>query len=236
MSNICSNCGFDNEENAKFCKKCGNSLIPVSTPQKESFFSSNKVLIIAIAVILCVSAAVGAFVYMNMNQGPQLSDFGISEFVEGDEYLVALVDENGTPMEDKIIELVCYNDYGGSVRQLNFTDYEGKTSFPLDFMAGSYKIDVIYTDEDIPELGWRNVTQYTKTITIKEGPHSYFNEEFLEKNKNYLVNNVNITVNPDSYDYETISGYDDKGNEYAWFGGGWFHIEDISNGNVNVIE
>ena len=232
----CSKCGYENTDDAKFCKKCGNSLILNSSLQKESFLKANKVLVISIAVILCVGVIVGAFVYMNMNQGPHLSDFGISEFVEGDQYSVALVDENGTPMEDKLIKLICYNNYGGSVTQSNFTDYYGKTSFPLDFMAGTYKIDVIYTDEDIPELGWRNVTKYTKTITIKEGPYPYFNEEFLEKNKDYVVNNVDITVNSDSYDAETLNGYDDKGNQYAWFGGGWFHTEDISNGNVNILE
>lgn len=231
----CSKCGHENADDSRFCQKCGESLIKGSTQQKQSFFKTNKILIIAIAVIICVCAAVGAFVYMNMNQGPQLSDFDVSEFVEGDDYLVSLVDENGTPMEDKIVELICYNDYGGSVTMLNFTDYDGKTSFPLDFMAGTYKIDVIYTDEDIPELGWRNVTQFSKTITIKEGPYPYFNEEFLEKNKEYVANDADITVNSDSYNSETLYGYDDNGNQYIWFGGGWFHEEDINNGNVEII-
>ena len=232
----CSNCGHENVNGAKFCPNCGESLIPGSTPQKESFFKTKKVLIIAIAVVICVCIAVGAFIYMNMNPGPNLSDYGISEFTEGDEYIVSLVDENGTPMEDKLIELVCYNSQGGSVKILNFTDYYGKTSFRLDFMKGTYKIDVIYTDEDIPELGWRNVTKYSKTLTIKEGPYPYFNEDFLEKNKDYVVNDVDITVNSDSYKYETLTGYDDDGNQYVWFGGGWFHIEDINGGNIELID
>ena len=232
----CSSCGHENADGASFCQKCGSSLNQSSNPQKKSFFQANKVLIIAIAVIICVCVAVGAFVYMNMNHGPQLSDYEISEFTEGDEYIVSLVDENGTPMEDKIIELICYNNQGGSVRILNFTDYYGKTSFRLDFMKGTYKIDVIYTDEDIPELGWRNVTQYSKTITIKEGPYLYFNEEFLEKNRDYVVDDVDITVNSDSYEHETLSGYDDDGNQYVWFGGGWFHVEDIDNGNIKLLD
>lgn len=116
---------------------------------KALIFHANKVLIIAIVLIICVCAVVGALVYTNINQGLQLSDFGISEVVEGSEYMVSLVDENGTPMEDKIIEFVCYNGHGGSVNMLNFTDYYGKTSFRMDFLAGSYKIDVIYTGEDM---------------------------------------------------------------------------------------
>ena len=232
----CSSCGHQNVNGAKFCQKCGSSLSQNSTLEKKSFFKANKVLIIAIAVIIFVCSVVGTFVYLNMNQGPQLSDYDISEFTEGDEYVVSLVDENGTPMEDKIVELICYNGYGGSVTILNFTDYYGKTSFNLDFMKGTYRIDVIYTDEDIPELGWRNVTQYSKTITIKEGPYPYFNEEFLEKNRDYVVNDADITVNSDSYEQETLSGYDDEGNQYVWFGGGWFHIEDINNGNIELID
>lgn len=232
----CSKCGHENADDAKFCQKCGSSLESKTISDNESFFKRNKVLVIAIAAILCVAIVAGLFVYMNTNHGPVLKDYGISEFTEGDEYLVSLVDENGTPMEDKIIEFICYNDRGGSVRILNFTDYDGTTSFRLDFMAGTYKIDVIYTDEDIPELGWRNVTQYSKTITIKEGPYPYFNEEFLEKNKDYMVYDANITVNSDSYEYETLSGYDDDGNQYIWFGGGWFHNEDINNGNINLLE
>ena len=81
------------------------------TSQKESFFKANKVLIIAIAVIICVSVAVGTFVYVNMNHGPQLSDYDISEFTEGDVYLVSLVDENGTPMQSQYVEFICYNQY-----------------------------------------------------------------------------------------------------------------------------
>lgn len=233
---FCEKCGAEVSEDAKFCPKCGSTLAHVPSQKKESFFKANKVLVISIAAVILVCAAVGAFVYMNMNQGPQLSDFGISEVVEGSDYMVSLVDENGTPMEGKIIKLVCYNDQGGSVTMLNFTDYYGKTSFRMDFLAGSYKIDVIYTDEDIPELGWRNVTQYSKTITIKEGPYPMFNEEFIEKNKEYAVYDANITINSDSYDYETIRGYDEKGNKYSWFGGAWFHDEDINNGNVNILE
>ena len=89
----CSSCGHENAADAKFCQKCGSSLSQNLTSQKESFFKVNKVLIIAIAVIICVSVAVGTFVYVNMNHGPQLSDYDISEFTEGDVYLVSLVDE-----------------------------------------------------------------------------------------------------------------------------------------------
>ena len=230
----CLNCGYENSDDAKFCQRCGNSMIPDSTPQNQPFFKANKVLITAIAVIIAVCAVTGAFVYLNMNHGPQLSDFGISEFTEGDEYMVSLVDENGTPMENQYVEFICYNNYGGSVTISNTTDYLGKTSFNLDFMAGTYKIDVNYiqvNESTVPT--YTNVTGYSKQITIKEGPYPYFNEEFLEKNKEYIAYDANITINPD-YKSETLHGWDYDGNQYVWYGGGWFHVEDIDNGNVEI--
>ena len=232
----CSSCGHENETDARFCQKCGESLNQNSTPQKQSFFKSNKVLIIAIAVILCVCAAVGAFVYMNINHGPQLSDYDISEFTEGDEYTVLLLDENGTPMQNQYIDLICYNNHGGTVTLTNTTDYRGQTSFRLDFMADTYKIDVNYVidDQSIPEI--TNVTGFSKQITIKEGPYPYFNDEFIEKNKEYVAYGADIRVDPDSYyNSETIMGWDYDGNGYVWYGGALFNVNDINNGNVEII-
>lgn len=233
----CSSCGYENDDSARFCQNCGSTLIQNSTPQKESFFKSNKVLIIAIAVIICVFAVVGTFVYMNMNHGPQLSDYDISEFTEGDVYVVSLVDENGTPMQSQYVEFICYNQYGGSTTISNITDYQGQTSFILDYMASTYKIDVNYIllDESTDPT-YTNVTGFSKQITIKKGPYPYFNEEFLEKNKKYVAYTANITIDPDSYyNSETIHGWDYNGNEYVWYGGDWFNVEDIDNGNVDMM-
>ena len=234
---ICSNCGHENADDAKFCQKCGTALYQHPTPQNQSFFKANKVLIIAIAIIICVCAVAGTFVYMNMNHGPQLSDYDISEFMEGDEYMVSLVDENGNPMQNQYVTLICYNKYGGSVNITNTTDSGGHTSFRLDFMAGTYKIDVNHIIDDegtTPKI--ITSTGFSKQITIKEGPSHSLREEFLEKNKEYVARTANITVDPDSYyNSETMHGWDYDGNEYVWFGGDWFNVEDIDNGNVEII-
>lgn len=68
----CSNCGFENKDNAKFCTKCGNSLEaaePVST-------SSNNTKYIIIALIAIIILLVGVFGYlvMNSNSGPVQSN------------------------------------------------------------------------------------------------------------------------------------------------------------------
>ena len=55
----CSNCGFDNEQESKFCKKCGNPL------KSKSKLKDNKVLIICITIIICLIILVTAFALIN---------------------------------------------------------------------------------------------------------------------------------------------------------------------------
>lgn len=70
----CPDCGTENKDDAKFCKKCGASLDSIKTNvinnknnvQTEKK-SSKNILIIAVAVIICVAIVAGAFVMLNGN-------------------------------------------------------------------------------------------------------------------------------------------------------------------------
>ena len=172
---------------------------------------------------------------MNMNSGPTLSDFGVSEFVEGDDYSVLLLDENGTPMEGQLVVFTCYSTFGNTIMMYNTTDYYGKCSFDLCFTKGNYKIAANYVGGDF-DGGFDNITGFTKTITIKEGPYHLYDKELVERNIDYVVWNKTILVDPDSFKAETISAQDIDGNTYFWFGGAWFSQEDLNNGNVNVVD
>ncbi|WP_354669401.1 zinc ribbon domain-containing protein [uncultured Dubosiella sp.] len=56
----CQKCGFQNQEGAKFCKRCGGSL--------EKQKSSTRIWIVsAILIVVCVSAAV--FLHEKGNNG-----------------------------------------------------------------------------------------------------------------------------------------------------------------------
>ena len=60
----CQECGAENNDTAKFCKKCGESLNPqvVSHPPQKSKDNNNKTLIIAaIAIVVIVLAGVGVY-------------------------------------------------------------------------------------------------------------------------------------------------------------------------------
>ena len=72
----CPNCGEENGEGAKFCKKCGVALEAQdsSSDKGSSIFSDEPktqaksrkyIIIIGVVAILCVAAIAGAFLYLN---------------------------------------------------------------------------------------------------------------------------------------------------------------------------
>lgn len=69
---ICPNCGAEDKNGSKFCKKCGTPLTSEkNTPHKNQDNTqskmNNNVLIIAIAAVICVAIIAGAFVLTNTN-------------------------------------------------------------------------------------------------------------------------------------------------------------------------
>lgn len=108
MSKLCPSCGFENDDNAKFCKKCGTALPNDSDLNKKDISSSNanlndnkfssgtnknkssnNLLIIAIVAIFCVVVA-GALILSG--GGDQVAtvggiDFNVPEgFTENEDY------------------------------------------------------------------------------------------------------------------------------------------------------
>lgn len=65
----CSSCGYENKSNAKFCTKCGGSL--VKTEQSAQASSSNNlkyIIAILVVVIVVLGASIGYFA-LNSNSG-----------------------------------------------------------------------------------------------------------------------------------------------------------------------
>ncbi|WP_407394081.1 zinc-ribbon domain-containing protein [Methanobrevibacter sp.] len=73
MVKFCSECGFENKEDAQFCKKCGKPFDSLKNTahknQNNNKPKNNNVLIIAVAAVICVAIVAGAFVLMNNNSG-----------------------------------------------------------------------------------------------------------------------------------------------------------------------
>ncbi len=64
----CSNCGFENKDNAKFCTKCGNSLKATESVSKSS--DNTKYIIIALIAIIILLIGVFGYLIGNANNDP----------------------------------------------------------------------------------------------------------------------------------------------------------------------
>ena len=71
---ICPNCGFENNDSAKFCKKCGTSLKEVPNINEENIqinenkkSNSKNLIIICITVIICSILIAGCIIFININ-------------------------------------------------------------------------------------------------------------------------------------------------------------------------
>ena len=65
----CSKCGYENNERAKFCTKCGNSLtVPVeNAPSNDS--NNSKFLIIALIIVILILVGVIGYFALNTQSG-----------------------------------------------------------------------------------------------------------------------------------------------------------------------
>lgn len=74
----CENCGFENNEKAKFCTRCGASLVQQNeTPNQQKNGNNTKYLIVGLtAIIIVLICAIGYFA-INLNEGgaDQSSDY-----------------------------------------------------------------------------------------------------------------------------------------------------------------
>ena len=61
----CSQCGFENNEKAKFCTKCGSSLTQIITEPASKSNNNLKYIIIALMVIIMVLVGCIGFFVMN---------------------------------------------------------------------------------------------------------------------------------------------------------------------------
>lgn len=65
----CNNCGFENNDKAKYCTKCGVPFAQEDQPPVVKESNSSKYIIIALIVLILVLAGSLAFLAFNMNSG-----------------------------------------------------------------------------------------------------------------------------------------------------------------------
>ena len=131
-----------------------------------------------------------------------------------------------------MIELKIANAYGGSTILKYPTNREGECSFQLYVPRGQYTLSFSYDYYDI-EKGEHLKRTHNKTITVKKSNEPYFNEKLVNKYSDYVVRDKDIYVDMDSFNYETLMGTDDEGNNYTWWAGEWFRTADLNSGLIN---
>ena len=64
MTKKCPKCGVENDDNAKFCKKCGHSYSgDIFTEEKDN--RNKNIIIIAVTAIICIALVAGAIMFLN---------------------------------------------------------------------------------------------------------------------------------------------------------------------------
>ena len=119
----CSYCGCENEDSAKFCKKCGNKLDSIKEKHsaayqdlssKNSSFNensskngTNKVLIISIIIVLLVAGAAAGFILMQPHY-KEINLVGVSMEVPDSEYNVTIRSNSLNTYMDEDNHIVAY--------------------------------------------------------------------------------------------------------------------------------
>ncbi|MDO5860770.1 zinc ribbon domain-containing protein [Methanobrevibacter sp.] len=70
----CNQCGFENKDNAKFCTKCGTSLVELDKDPITSESNNSKYIIIALVVIIIILIAAIGFFAFNSNSSSTSAD------------------------------------------------------------------------------------------------------------------------------------------------------------------
>lgn len=156
----CSNCGYENESDAKFCKQCGNPL------KSKSKLKDNKILIISVTIIICLMILVAAFALMNNNStisssGTKLKtqltihpkdivDEDSDSMVSGGQLQVQLKDtENWEPIPGAKIYITLENANTGENQTFEkTTDDDGMAYVTVEAESGEYMIHGVFKGDD----------------------------------------------------------------------------------------
>ena len=122
-----------------------------------------KLIIICLAIIICVAAITGAFVFLNKKTSTTLIEDDDSTFTVGNKYSVCLIDGNGKKLSNKTINLVFTNSDGNSEFFDISTNDKGIGKLKIDLPKGNYSVNASFEGDD--EFESSSVTQ---KITVKE--------------------------------------------------------------------
>ena len=81
----CENCGFENNDKAKFCTRCGESLAnqrKISTTQQQNGNNTKYLIVGLTAIIIILICVIGYFaINLNDNSSYQVTDYSSNDSV-----------------------------------------------------------------------------------------------------------------------------------------------------------
>lgn len=165
MTKFCSECGFENKDDAKFCKSCGANIQPienVSAVNSNNGKSKNKgVLIIGIIALIAI-AAIGGYFFLN-NEDYSLGDntFNIPD---------SAVSKNKTVISENGVETDSYITFNTSSADVSLSkedkiddaiDLEEDLNFKkVDSNIPFTVYDYCYSDKEASEINDPSFSQY----------------------------------------------------------------------------
>ena len=205
----CPKCNNYNNDNAKFCRKCGTPLTTeAGTVSERSFFEDNKKVIISVIIIAIVIAVISAyFLFFNNNVSLQNQNFGAFSMS---------VPVGSNFVEDSSVDLgnfssfKSYKNNGDYSKEAYFFSISSfHSSLPATFTLNEQNGGLeIYSDKDNNEF-----------FVVKHIDNYYFaimgnNLGVLKDMANSIYITGNISNNTDSTTQNTSSNQQTTANKY----------------------
>jgi hypothetical protein len=174
---FCTNCGTENDNNAKFCKKCGSSLgssvDEFSESPEEEVIETNentnnytRIIVICICIIIIVAGICAIFIESKKDCTLTITN---EEFTEDNPLIIKLTDSKGNSIPDKTVE-ISFSNNEASYDFTDTTNEEGSITVTQTFNLGTYNVTCNFEGDDK-----YNPASDTKMITIKAKPKSTIN-------------------------------------------------------------
>lgn len=222
MSEYCSRCGAELEDDSKFCSECGekvslseeekNSLekkIEDITPTTKKMGKGTKMVLIILIVLACISAALMASVLLDFDFGSNINDY----FENGDasgKSIDALEEEFETAAKS------IANDFTDEEGTYNFETSKAEENYILNYNSEDFEQHRIqlYEHDDICDFD----SEYKEARDhIIEGLEHLVNKEYEQTYHSFLLADDAILMTNYMGDWWTKQfGFEDGACDILW--------------------
>lgn len=219
---FCTNCGTENGDDAKFCRKCGSSLgssvVETSESPEEEVIETNentnntkRIVVICICVIIIVLGICTAFIESKEDCTLTITN---EEFTEDNPLIIKLTDSKGNPIPNKTVK-VSFSNSENSYVLVNTTDEKGVLTVTTPSDIGTYNVTCNFEGDDK-----YNYVSTTKSITIKKSEPNYesydyslsFEDTDTDGDGYVMLSDMNIAHTPEETQMQMFSDSDDNGD------------------------